>query len=56
MMYSVYREELEETREELHEVKDLYVNACKDKDDLEEKLTDEWKERLEQELQKVSIY
>ena len=45
--------ELEETRSELDDVKELYVKACNEKDELEDQLNKEWDEKLTQDLERV---
>ena len=49
------RFELEETRNELDDVKELYVKACNEKDELENQMNREWEEKLSQDLEKVRI-
>ena len=49
------RQELSETQEELLEVKSSYVNICNEKDEIEAKLEREWSNKLDQQINKVTI-
>ena len=51
----IFREELAEVQHELDEVKALYVNICKEKNDLEEQFEQKWSVQLDQQINQVRI-
>lgn len=50
-----FRDELKAAEAEIDRVKHVYVTICEEKDKLEEKLTEEWKGKMSDEMKKVCL-